>query len=475
MSPASDPITVSSASTIFSDDFATGDFSNWTGVTRLTIDNGTGGVAPPSARGAVTNQSAFAYKTLADTYNSICMSANVNATSIDSNAPTLFRLRTAGNGPIGKVFVNSSGVLYARSDVSNAQIWSGVALGNGWHNVEACVTVGTSGTWDLYRDGVKIVDAWTANTGTTPVGRVEIGNAQAITATINFDDVVVDQPQVIVDTDPPTTPGKPSGTSPSAGKITISWTASTDASPPITYTVHRDGSPIGTTTSTSYTDMGLTPGSQHTYTVDATDNLGNGPSAMSPASDSITVSSASTIFSDDFATGDFSNWTGVTRLTIDNGTGGVAPPSARGAVTNQSAFAYKTLASTYNSVCMSVNVNATSIDPSDSTLFRLRTAGNGPIGKVFVNSSGVLYARSDVSNAQIWSGVALGNGWHNVEACVTVGTSGTWDLYRDGVKIVDAWTANTGTTPVGRVDIGNAQAYTATFNYDDVVVDQSPG
>ena len=49
MSPTSDPITVAAASAIFSDDFASGDFTNWTGVTRLTIDNRTGGVAPPSA------------------------------------------------------------------------------------------------------------------------------------------------------------------------------------------------------------------------------------------------------------------------------------------------------------------------------------------------------------------------------------------------------------------------------------------
>ncbi len=65
---------------------------------------------------------------------------------------------------------------------------------------------------------------------------------------------------VTADTDPPTTPGKPAGTSPSAGTIKINWTASTDASPPITYTVRRDGSPIGTTTSTSYTDPEPHPG-----------------------------------------------------------------------------------------------------------------------------------------------------------------------------------------------------------------------
>jgi hypothetical protein len=178
--------------TVFSDDFASGDFSNWTGVTRLTIDTGSGGLAPPSARLAVNAQSAFAYKNLTNTLSSVCMSVNVNVASLGPNSPTLLRLRTAANGPIARVYALSpSGILYVRSDASNTQIYSGVALGSGWHTVKVCGTIGASGTWDLYRDGVKIVNAWAANTGTTPVGRVEIGTSQAVTATINVDDVIV--------------------------------------------------------------------------------------------------------------------------------------------------------------------------------------------------------------------------------------------------------------------------------------------
>ena len=36
------------------------------------------------------------------------------------------------------------------------------------------------------------MNAGVANTGTTRVGRVEIGNTQAVTATVDFDDIVVD-------------------------------------------------------------------------------------------------------------------------------------------------------------------------------------------------------------------------------------------------------------------------------------------
>ena len=280
---------------------------------------------------------------------------------------------------------------------------------------------------------------------------------------------------VAVDTDPPSAPGTPTGSSASTGTITINWAASTDASPPITYKVYRDGdlvNAVGTTTSTTFTDTNLAPGSQHTYAIGATDKLGNGPT-FSATSDPITVTSA--IFSDDFSTGNFAKWTSVTRMTIDNGTGGVAPPSAQALTSAQTGLAFKDLSGTFSQLCTSANVNVTSQDSNAATLFRLRTAANGAVAKVYVNTAGILYIRSDVSSAQIYSGVAIGSGWHNVEVCGTVGTSGTWDLYRDGVKIVNAWAANTGTTPVGRVEIGNAQAVTATINFDDVVVDQTPG
>ena len=49
MSPVSDPISWLRL-VVFSDGFSSGDFSNWTGVTRLTIDSGSTGGWPHRAR-----------------------------------------------------------------------------------------------------------------------------------------------------------------------------------------------------------------------------------------------------------------------------------------------------------------------------------------------------------------------------------------------------------------------------------------
>ena len=85
-------------------------------------------------------------------------------------------------------------------------------LGTGWHNVELCGTVGTNTTWDLFRDGVEIVTDWVANTGTTAVGRIQIGDTAAKTFTANFDHVVLDEApgdSATGDLTPPTAPGPP--------------------------------------------------------------------------------------------------------------------------------------------------------------------------------------------------------------------------------------------------------------------------
>jgi hypothetical protein len=266
--------------------------------------------------------------------------------------------------------------------------------------------------------------------------------------------------------------------------IDLTWGASTDdQSTVLTYHVYRDGNPtpVGqvvsdSTGTVSFTDAGLVAGSSHTYRVDAMDGATNS-SGLSGTSSSITVlNGGPPIFADGFAGGNFSSWTANTRLTIDGSQGGAATPSAREASTGQSAFAYRTLpGGPYFTICESSAVRVTSQGSAGIDLFRLRTASNGAIAKAFVTAAGKLAIRSDFASTQQASTTSMPAGWHVVELCGTVGSIGSWDLYLDGTAIITGWVANTGTVGVGRIEIGNTSAKTTTINWDDVVVDQTPG
>jgi hypothetical protein len=276
-------------------------------------------------------------------------------------------------------------------------------------------------------------------------------------------------------------PGKPSGVSNTSTTINVSWVASDDdVATSITYRVYRDGgtNAVGTvtsssTTTVSFTDTSLAPGSTHTYEVTASD--GQNTSARSPASDPITVQSGpAAIFADGFDQG-FANWTGVAGMTVDNATGNPSAPSARAQPSGAPAWAWRTLGATYPSACLSVRVNLSSIG-STVDLFRLRTASDGPIVRAYVASNRVLWIRADFSGATLASSTVLPLGsWNTVELCTTVGTSGSATLYLNGTRIAGPWTANLGTTPIGRIQIGDNAAKTFTANWDDVVLDLTAG
>jgi hypothetical protein len=223
----------------------------------------------------------------------------------------------------------------------------------------------------------------------------------------------------------------------------------------------------------SFRDSGLAGGSTHTYRVSASDGVNE--SARSAASAPITVLGQSTaIFADGFA-GGFANWTSVSGMTLDASIGGASPPSARAQTSASRAWAAKTLPATYPSACVSAAVNLASTSDGGS-LLRFRTAGDTGIVRLYLTSGRGLSVRSDVSGASASTGVSLPTGtWTTLELCGTVGSSGTWTVYRNGTQVFGPWTANTGTAPIGRVVIGTPDPRTITVNVDDVVVDQSPG
>ncbi|MGW0314761.1 glycosyl hydrolase family 18 protein [Streptomyces flavidovirens] len=70
---------------------------------------------------------------------------------------------------------------------------------------------------------------------------------------------------------PPTAPGTPSASTITDTSVKLSWTAATDDKSVKNYDVLRDGAKVATVTTTSYTDTGLSAGTDYSYSVQARD------------------------------------------------------------------------------------------------------------------------------------------------------------------------------------------------------------
>ena len=90
----------------------------------------------------------------------------------------------------------------------------------------------------------------------------------------------------LADGTPPPSPQGLVGNAASDYAIDLTWNAAVDPESGISfYTVYRDGSAVGTAASTSFTDVGLRPGTMYSYEVTAT----NGSGLESVSSNSVTV------------------------------------------------------------------------------------------------------------------------------------------------------------------------------------------
>ncbi|HEV2907479.1 MAG TPA: hypothetical protein VGZ50_09225, partial [Actinomycetota bacterium] len=106
----------------------------------------------------------------------------------------LLKLRTATGTAILGLFRNSSGNLGYRNEVAAVSTSSSTPVTTGvWHQVQVRVRInGASGESETWFDGVRIASlSKTENFGTTPMGRVQIGeNSSGKTYDVAFDDVV---------------------------------------------------------------------------------------------------------------------------------------------------------------------------------------------------------------------------------------------------------------------------------------------
>jgi chitodextrinase len=91
------------------------------------------------------------------------------------------------------------------------------------------------------------------------------------------------------DTQAPTAPTGLTANATGTSTVDLNWTAATDNVGVTGYRIFRNGSQVGTTTNTSFTDSGLSPATVYTYSVVAFDGAGN----TSPPSGSATATTQS--------------------------------------------------------------------------------------------------------------------------------------------------------------------------------------
>ncbi len=139
----------------------------------------------------------------------------------------------------------------------------------------------------VFRGGVAIGTA-TATSYTDNAVTTEGSYTYTVSAVDNAGNEGPAAPEktTIYDVTAPSPPGAVSGTTPTKAKPTLNWAAATDPSGSgvATYTAYRNGSSIGTSVTTSFTDAALSINGNNAYTVMATDLAGNTSTLTAPVS-----------------------------------------------------------------------------------------------------------------------------------------------------------------------------------------------
>ncbi|MBX6340938.1 MAG: metallophosphoesterase [Thermomicrobiaceae bacterium] len=277
-----------------------------------------------------------------------------------------------------------------------------------------------------------------------------------------------------VDLTAPSTPSDLSASAVSGTRVDLSWTASSDNVQVAGYDVYRNGSLLASLgPTTSYSDTAASPDTTYQYQVSARDAAGNA-SALSAAVSVTTPHQL--VFADDFETGDLSRWTSnnglaVQQQVVANGSYAAEAVSTSGTA----AYATKTLSSTQADLYYRIRFNIVSQGANSVNLLRVRTGGNASLAALLVTSTGKLGIRNDVAGVTTTSSTVVSKGaWHEAQIHVRVaGSQSLIEVWLDGTKI-DALTKtdSLGTTPVGRLQLGESQTGRIfDIAFDDVVAD----
>ncbi|HEY6427355.1 MAG TPA: fibronectin type III domain-containing protein [Acidimicrobiales bacterium] len=186
------------------------------------------------------------------------------------------------------------------------------------YNIDTGSSCGFSGTTGSMSNTQPNLDALASNGGPTqtmalPSGSPALNAIPASTAGCagTTDQRGVARPQgsgcdvgayelivTTTDTQPPTVPTGLSATTVTSNSVGLSWSTSTDPDGTVVgYTIYRNGVAVGSTGgATTYTDLGVYPGTTYQYTVDAVDGGGNHSAQSSPGLSVTTTASGPIAF-----------------------------------------------------------------------------------------------------------------------------------------------------------------------------------
>jgi chitodextrinase len=144
---------------------------------------------------------------------------------------------------------------------------------------------------------VATVTFHTIGTGTTAISFASTSAIIRASDTVNVLGTATGGSYTIADDTAPSVPAGLTMSSRTTTSISFSWTASTDNVGVTGYKVYRNGTQVGISATTSYSDSGLTEGTSYSYTVAAYDAAGN-TSAKSTAVAIISAAQAGDINGD---------------------------------------------------------------------------------------------------------------------------------------------------------------------------------
>ena len=175
----------------FSDGCEPGSPGAWTPSGGLHVEGGRVHSGRYAVEAKTTTGWTYATKTLPATYTDATATIWFDLVSASSQV-NVRRLRTAADGSIAYLGIDTSGRLLLRSDAGSRTITSTTTVSKGvWHSLSLHALIGTTGRTEVWLDGTLVAALSTSvNLGSTAIGRLQIGEVNSgRTYDVVFDDV----------------------------------------------------------------------------------------------------------------------------------------------------------------------------------------------------------------------------------------------------------------------------------------------